>query len=510
MLLLLLPAVVSSCDLQSPDATEVSAASGEVTVAGSFDWSVPDRFGLDSNRDGRIDIPNTTEYVLNLAAGTCAPGCDGVVPTFSVVLDASEVSMVDDRGAPRPIDTFGWTVSGEGIDPIEVTAGSSQAVVELAEGSYDVTLEVRSGAAVEALTQPIDVSDILIVSIGDSYGAGEGNPEVPGDPPQWADDGSPQVTQQEIDHDFAHRSGLAGPAQAALEIERSDPRTSVTFVFLAVSGASIDEGIVGEGEQRVGGDGSTGRLRPQIDELIDLMGCGSDGSSSCHRRIDALLVSTGGNDIGFAFTLGSLIALDPVLVVNPIYENLLDNLISDVANAIEELPVTFEHLAQALEDVAIEEIYLTAYPGSATYANGGRILTCDEAGGDLLPGLEVDSYELDLVGETLLAPLNDTLRTIAQEQSWRFVDGHLAEFAGHGYCGSDPYDGGMFVGNPFPEPVPASTPDARWFRQAAESAAIQGGGGLFRPERLATSGTFHPNEYGHQAYKRALLAAMGY
>jgi FG-GAP-like repeat len=42
-----------------------------------------------------------------------------------------------------------------------------------------------------------------------------------------------------------HRSANAGPAQAALEIERSDPHTSVTFLSYACSGASITEGLVG-------------------------------------------------------------------------------------------------------------------------------------------------------------------------------------------------------------------------------------------------------------------------
>lgn len=510
ILVLSLAALVASCDLQSPGGAEPSLLPGDVTIAGSFDWSVPERFGLDANSDGRLDIPNTVEYVLNLDEGACAAGCGDVAPVFTVVLDASQVAMVDDQGVGRPIDTFGWTVTGEAIDPIQTSSESTQAIVELSEGTYEVTLEVHAGPLVESLTQSVVVSDILIVSVGDSYAAGEGNPEVPGDPPQWADDGSTQVTQQEIDHDFAHRSGLAGPTQAALAIERADPHTSVTFVFLAVSGASIDQGVVGEGEQKVGGDGTTGALRPQIDELIELMGCGPEDSTSCRRTVDALLVSTGGNDIGFSFTLGSLIALDPVLVVNPIYQNLLDNLLADVADEIEALPVTFTRLAEAIEDLAVDEVYLTAYPGSGSYAAGGRILTCDEVGGDLLPGLEVDSQELDVVQEVLLGPLNDTLRAIAEDQSWQFVDGHLPDFAAHGYCGSDPYAGGMFDGNPFPAEVPASPPEARWFRQAAESAAIQGGGGLFRPERLATNGTFHPNEYGHQAYKRALLSAMGY
>ena len=41
-----------------------------------------------------------------------------------------------------------------------------------------------------------------------------------------------------------HRSAFAGSAQAALAIEQADPRTSVTFVHLACSGAKVDVGLL--------------------------------------------------------------------------------------------------------------------------------------------------------------------------------------------------------------------------------------------------------------------------
>ncbi len=136
---------------------------------------------------------------------------------------------------------------------------------------------------------------------------------------------------------------------------------------------------------------------------------------------------------------------------------------------------------------------------------------CEKVGEDLVPALEVDSHELEIVGERVIGPLNAQLRALATANGWNFVDGHLPVFAGHGYCGSDPYQGGLYTGNPYPDTV--TTPDdpgMRWFRRAAESAAIQGGAAIFTPERLGTTGTFHPNEFGHQAYKDALLEAMGY
>jgi hypothetical protein len=507
----LLGLLIAACDLQSPTSETDPPNQDELGVVGSFEWSLPERFGLDANQDGRIDIPNTIEYVLNLEPGACAAGCPDVTPEFTVVLDASGVSLLDTAGTPAEIDNFRWTVRiGDEVLLTEST-DSTQAVVRLAEGTYDILLEVTSRGRTWSLERAIRVEDLLFVSIGDSYAAGEGNPEVPGDPPLWADAGTTSDSTPAIDHDLAHRSGLAGPAQAALAMERADTQSSVTFVFLAASGASIAEGMIEESEPKRANDGTRRTLLPQVDELADLMGCSPDDAATCLRAIDALHISAGGNDIGFAFTLGSLIALDPVLVVSPIYENLRDNLFSDVENQIAELPELFQSLADELARLEIARVYLTAYPGSTSYTAGGRTLTCDEVGGDLFPGLEVDQQEIEEVEVRLHRPLNDALAAIADDQEWVFVDDHVAAFAGHGYCGTDPYLEAPYEGNPFPDPLnPHPDEGVRWFRQAAESAELQGGGGLFQPERLATSGTLHPNEYGHLAYAAALLRALGY
>ncbi len=509
IVVVLMSVSVAACDEGSPSGGDAVAA-GEVSLVGEFEWSMPARFGLDGNNNGLIDIPNTVEYILNMQPGTCRTGCGDVVPVFAVVFDGSNLVLVDDAGTPLPIESFTWTLTDDSGVATRVVSESTQTVVEVPEGAYEVALEVASGAHRHVLEESILVRDVVIASIGDSFVAGEGNPEVPGDPARWADAGGSPDLPEDLDHAAAHRSGLAGPAQAALALERADPHTSVTFVFLAASGAEIDNGILGEPDPATGRDGAKRTLRPQVEELSDLMGCGGDGGGGCRRTVDYLVVSAGGNDVGFAFTVGSLIALDPLLVVNPIYQNLLDNLVTDVGDDIDGLPELFGRLADALGGIDIEKVLLAGYPGSSSVARDGRITTCDEIGGDLLPGLEVDRTELEVVREGLLVPLNETLLSIADTHGWSFVDAHVAAFEGHGYCGSDPYGGEGYSGNPFPEEVAAvADPGVRWFRTAEESAVIQGGGGLFQPERLATSGTFHPNELGHRAYGSALVDEIG-
>lgn len=477
-------------------------------VLGSIDWAMADRVGLDADDDGLPDIPNTAEYVLNQPAGTCHNGCTGVVAEFDVLLNADGVELVTAGNVSLDISSYRWsltTASGGVVAAIE--SDDPRTEVRLPEGHFDAVLEVVGEEARGTTSATIEVKDTLLVALGDSFAGGEGNPERGGDPAVWADTGTTGRTQQAVDHEQAHRSSLAAAVQAAIELERRDPRTSVTLIFLAASGASIEEGVLGPLGDVAATDteGFRSGLEPQLDELEQVLGC---GDSSCSRTVDALTLSVGGNDVRFSFALGTLIALEPQLLLG-LYDNLVDRLLTDVAERLASLPGSFAALADRFDSVGINQVYLNAYPSGGRSLVGDQLILCEEAGGDLVPGLEVDGSELEILEADIVGPLNSVLQTVASTHGWTFVDGHLEAFAGHGYCGSDPYDGAPYPGNPFPDPIlgPAD-PGVRWFRQAGESVEIQGGGGFFEPARLATAGTFHPNELGHQAYARALLDAM--
>ena len=78
-----------------------------------------------------------------------------------------------------------------------------------------------------------------------------------------------------------HWSEYAGQAQAALQLEQADPRTSVTFVHLSCSGATILEGLIGAYAGIEPSCGSQHDDRPQVDQARDLVG---------GREIDALII----------------------------------------------------------------------------------------------------------------------------------------------------------------------------------------------------------------------------
>jgi lysophospholipase L1-like esterase len=105
-------------------------------------------------------------------------------------------------------------------------------------------------------------------------------------------------------HQAAHRSSAAAASQLALHLESRDDKSSVTFLNLAASGATIDKGLLGRynGVEDIKSPsnpttfrprdrrGNIG-LEPQVDELKYLLG---------QRSADSVYLSVGGNDVGFA------------------------------------------------------------------------------------------------------------------------------------------------------------------------------------------------------------------
>ncbi len=370
-----------------------------------IDWSMPDRF-VDGNGDGIVDYPDGTAD---------APTGVLVQPsTWTAKLDACASSTV---GAA----TYEWRVVEQ---PLAVTGGPGCGDFELTvpeEGTYRVELQITDGNGSSGwVRQEVVVQDFLIVSLGDSYGSGEGSPDVPLDlgflaaeEEAWAELGAAWDGLFEIElkvanldaaiaeyerldalpcdvdgewscfektgalagqwiviayeatvvgiiaawdtitavwdlavnavqavwatveavvwkaevifgkysatwqNETCHRSGRAGSALAARQLEDADPRTSVTFVHLACSGATMTYGLLGwyQGTEPVsedvtneacnpapGGTRPAGCVRPQLEVAQDLVG---------DREVDAMYVSIGGNDAHFADIIIACILQEP-------------------------------------------------------------------------------------------------------------------------------------------------------------------------------------------------------
>ena len=293
-----------------------------------------------------------------------------------------------------------------------------------------------------------------------------------------------------------HRSALAGQSLAAIAVEAADPRTSVTFVSVACSGGTILRGLIGEDRGIEDIEGAE-PLAPQLEQIATLIG---------RREIDAVIVSIGGNDIGFGQILQSCITENPChnppttpdLIVPVLADILCNPLLVGIGapdcsdylggtegesaletfdRGIAELPGLFDMLNEGfstyLPRLKPERIFFTEYP-NLTRDENDQLCAFDESSPlTSLPGFT--ESELSWAETELTQRLNQTIGGNTQRHGWNFIGGADSIFSrstAHGYCAADP-----------------------WIVQLTESATQQGD----------AFGTAHPNRAGHRNYADAIV-----
>ena len=207
--------------------------------------------------------------------------------------------------------------------------------IRLQEGDYRLKLEVRSGVSdVDFAWMDAEVLDYLFVVMGDSYTSGDGNPR------------NVQAWLQDPDREFApyyddascKRSVRAGPVQAALDLEKSSNKSSVTVINVSCSGATILTGVLGP--QPLAGQSTS-----QVEQVQRLIG---------NRPIDIVAFSVGGNDIGFTSILSTCaLSVDcPVVPATSLPLSRFDSVQEGVQILTGRLPAKFERLAGCLGGTA--------------------------------------------------------------------------------------------------------------------------------------------------------------
>ncbi len=258
-----------------------------------FDYSMPDRY-VDADDDGLY--PDPVSHV-ECSDPTDASSCRTIAPTLDVEPDEGwRIDLDACESTPGPDEAeYRWSLASTG-EPLEVFPGDEPCkfVTYFAnEGSYDVQLLVVKPGESSSRRETVRVQDWLIVSMGDSLGAGEGSPNAAA-----TEDGEPLWQDRRC-----HRSSRAGSAKAAQLLEELDPRTSVTFVHTSCSGARTMEGLLEPyaGVDRLLGEkypevtlaaaGEIPMIPPQVHTVSRVVGT---------REIDAVYLSIGANDIHFA------------------------------------------------------------------------------------------------------------------------------------------------------------------------------------------------------------------
>jgi len=470
-------------------AAPLGGCGGEPGLAASFEYEMPARFQVPALRAPE----EQSEYEVYVD-GPLQP------ETWRVRFDAC-------RSTGSAVK-YSWSIDGEEVG-VE-TRCDGFAYEFPAEGPYWVSLVVEdsSGEKMEQ-TEVIEVRDLLIFGLGDSYGSGEGSPDV-----EEFEEGGVQWQNRRC-----HRSAQSGQVRAAQMIEDADPHTSVTFVHVACSGGRIHRALL-EPYDGIEPDGTP--AAPQIDRVAELAG---------DHEIDALFVSIGGNDINFstvveACVLGEVCHLgDPML--DPLLESTADlvcgllgsfedecrsYLEPDVINVdsldartifeigskaeyvddvdlhqdgLDDLPSNYDDLGQAIVGslgMDPARVYLTEIPDVTRDEFGDLCVWPTELPGfseslriaaQQVPG--VTKTEMEWASNYVLTELRAAMRAAANKNGWQFVEGVDSRFAGHGYCS-----------------------DVTWLTRLQNTFQFQGD----------QNGALHPNVAGYGAYADAIVEAF--
>jgi len=300
-------------------------------------------------------------------------------------------------------------------------------------------------------TAPAVAADqhLIIVSIGDSLAAGEGNPNsFNGVSASWSS--AP-----------CHRSQNNGRRFASNRINNLDGVTT-QFADFSCSGAKIDEGLLGTQLTSQPNVNNT-LMPPQIDQAANFQ------HNVLHDApIDILEISVGVNDVNFAS-----VVTDCLIPGNCASSSSVQTALNVLNGS--SFPNAYDRLGAAIrQKLNVRKVYITEYPVPVTSAPG-----------NLCGSNPADAGDVSMVGESsadnqflinnVLGPLNDKVQQAAGRNSWTFVRGPEDTFATHGYC----------------------TVSARRYVNTLQDSLFRQGD---------ANGTIHPNVAGHEAYADALIA----
>lgn len=435
----------------------------------AFDWSMPDRFGLDADEDGLIDYFTTA---------------DAISPTsWTIAVDACASTAGDQN-----IEQYGWSFPELPDAPMTAVESCATTLQVDEQGTYTLMLTIYADDNTEAsITKTVTVKDWLIVSLGDSYAAGEGAPD------KLASLLNPVATWQ---NEAYHRSAFAAPAVAARQLEERDAKSSVTFVHLARSGARIIHEDPTKTELNISA---------QITEATTLLGT---------REVDALLLSIGGNDAGFGRLVRTCMSIEPcdedgftlaedglsdqicalvegtfgaVPGIGALCRQGADAAETEIREFTEEwtksaailfaeltapIPARYDQLAVDLAALNVKEggIYITEY-ANPTRQDSGEF--CPQADNEKnLPGISLSEFQW--VDQDVMPQMNGLVQSAAERNNWHYIGEIASGYATHGYCA-----------------------DETWIVRLTQSVATQ----------VDLNGTLHPNHAGY-AYTGGIIAAQ--
>jgi hypothetical protein len=329
------------------------------------------------------------------------------------------------------------------------------------------------------------VSDLFVVGMGDSFGSGEGNPDVavrlspdrtadydinlrgyPARAGDWREIGDKKFIEENArwQDQACHRSLYSHQLRAALQLAIEDPHRAVTFVGVACSGAetvfglflrykghewvpnppelsqisAVAEAQCGQREARAYDLPEAYHMSGKVPELkggLVLRKCDADRA----RKIDLIFLSVGGNDIGFARLVANAILSDSSMLrslggwfghVHGFAEAnaLLDGL-EDRFKSMNRAVHNLLHVPWAESD----RVILTGYPPMAMLQDGKSVCPDSRAGMTVLDDFQLSEAKVR-EGAVAGTRLNTIMHDSARQHQWLFADAHRTAFLGRGLC----------------------------------------------------------------------------
>jgi lysophospholipase L1-like esterase len=334
------------------------------------------------------------------------------------------------------------------------------------------------------------VRDLLIVGLGDSFASGEGNPNVPVafSESRRARNFYPERERNDAGGDalwtdeLCHRSLYGQQLRAALQIAVENSQAAVTFLDYSCSGAGIDTGILGpqtyverlpSGTRNsqaapplISGGETDSQLyrlirelcreRPEIKRGIPLC-----PGNSFRRNLDLVLLTVGGNDIGFSNIVAWASLRDGASANIAAFFGATVSAGEFADRMRDVLPDAYARLAAAFQEslplVSADDgvfdpsrVVITAYPDLVT-SQTGEICEASPHNGDgedryaANQSLDVFSAwltarpkRLEAVREQFVR-LHRRMGDLAGDHGWTFAGTVYSDrmFDGHGFCAQD-------------------------------------------------------------------------
>lgn len=339
-------------------------------------------------------------------------------------------------------------------------------------------------------TSEIRVTDLFVVGMGDSFASGEGNPDVPvrfasnravtygnlkkspqlgGYPARvgrWSQIGDAEfIKNNAVWLDQAcHRSVYSHQLRTALQLSVEDPHRAVTFLGLACSGAQVVDGLFlrYKGHEWVPDppilsqisavasaqcEGYEAPLHdlpeayhingqvPALQGLLKLHKC----EATKARKIDLMMVSIGGNDVGFARLVANAVlpSSSTLRTLGGWLGQVQDE--DESMDGLVELKARYKSLNRALHFILhipwdeADRVVLTGYPPLALLDDGRSMCPDGNAGMDVISEfalIQTRAKSSDAVAKQLHRSMNAASR----EHNWSFVEAHREKFLGRGIC----------------------------------------------------------------------------